>query len=135
MITKQELEEKIAKGKSVWCIYQDEKEVDILPINKSMKWKIRENNLIVEEDWFSPIKYLFNSRAEAEHFLHHANISRTEKLPFLTWEELLETCVAVLKNSKLVNGKVDFETYCKQSTAMEIKKYDDKIKGKTILIS
>ncbi len=25
-----------------------------------------------------------------EHYLHHANVTRTEHLPFLTWEEFLE---------------------------------------------
>ena len=25
-----------------------------------------------------------------EHYLHHANVTRTETLPFLTWEEFLE---------------------------------------------
>ena len=25
-----------------------------------------------------------------EHYLHHANITRTEQLPFLTWEEFLK---------------------------------------------
>ena len=30
---------------------------------------------------------IFKTTAEAEHYLHHANVTRTETLPFLTWEE------------------------------------------------
>ena len=33
-----------------------------------------------------PIKALYKSQAEAEHYLNHANITRIETLPFLTWE-------------------------------------------------
>ena len=43
--------------------------------------------LVVNNDWYYPLKYLFKTKAEAEHYLHHANITRTETLPFLTWEE------------------------------------------------
>lgn len=34
-----------------------------------------------------PFDRIFTTRRQAEHYLHHANISRTEQLPFLTWEE------------------------------------------------
>lgn len=36
------------------------------------------------------INKLFKTKAEAEHYLRHANITRTEQLPFLTWEEFLK---------------------------------------------
>ena len=38
----------------------------------------------------SNIKDVFKTKTEAEHYLHHADITRTEQLPFVTWEEFLE---------------------------------------------
>ena len=47
-----------------------------------------------EDDWdnylVAKITEIFKTKAEAEHYLHHANVTRTETLPFLTWEEFLE---------------------------------------------
>ena len=47
-----------------------------------------------EDDWdnylVAKITEIFKTKAEAEHYLHHANVTRTETLPFLTWEEFKE---------------------------------------------
>lgn len=56
-----------------------------------------------------------------EHYLHHANIERVEKLPFLTWEEFLEKeCV------KFNNGKEGFSLYISYINCdhIRISKYD-----------
>lgn len=85
-MTKQELEKAIENGESVWCYYVAEKEVEELFVG-SNKYKIENDELIIQNDWYYPLKYLFKTKAEAEHYLHHANITRTETLPFLSWEE------------------------------------------------
>lgn len=47
-----------------------------------------------EDDWnnypVETITNIYKTKSEAEHYLHHANISRIEHLPFLTWEEFKE---------------------------------------------
>ncbi len=37
--------------------------------------------------FYLSFKDVYRTKAEAENYLHHANITRTETLPFLTWEE------------------------------------------------
>ena len=83
-MTKTELEEKIKNGESVWA-YDDllhrvipykANEIAITGINTNMP--------------AYELKDLFATKQQAEHYLHHANVTRTEQLPFLTWEEFLE---------------------------------------------
>lgn len=83
-MTKQELEKAIEKGESVWA-YDDllhrvipykANEIAITGINTNMP--------------AYELKDLFATKQQAEHYLHHANITRTEQLPFLTWEEFKE---------------------------------------------
>lgn len=85
-MSKEELLKSIENGESVWCYYVNEKEVEELQI-PTHRYKIENDELIIQNDWYYPLKYLFKSKAEAEHYLHHANITRIETLPFLTWEE------------------------------------------------
>ena len=83
-MNKTELEEKIKNGESVWA-YDDllhrvipykANEIAITGINTNMP--------------AYELKDLFATKQQAEHYLHHANITRTEILPFLTWEEFLK---------------------------------------------
>ena len=83
-MTKQELEKAIENGESVWA-YDDllhrvipykANEIAITGINTNMP--------------AYELKDLFATKQQAEHYLHHANVERVEKLPFLTWEEFLE---------------------------------------------
>ena len=83
-MTQQEIEEAIKNGESVWA-YDDllhrvipykANEIAITGINTNMP--------------AYELKDLFATKQQAEHYLHHANITRTEQLPFLTWEEFLE---------------------------------------------
>ena len=94
-MTKTELEEAIKNRESVWCLYQSHKEIELLHFYKENTYKFEEVNyigggtelcLVINYDWYYPLKYLFKTKAEAEHYLHHANVTRTEQLPFLTWE-------------------------------------------------
>lgn len=81
---REEIEKAIDNGESVWA-YDDllhrvipykANEIAITGINTNMP--------------AYELKDLFATKQQAEHYLHHANITRTEQLPFLTWEEFLE---------------------------------------------
>lgn len=80
-MTKQELEKAIENGENVWA-YDDllhrvipykANEIAITGINTNMP--------------AYELKDLFATKQQAEHYLYHANVSRIEHLPFLTWEE------------------------------------------------
>ncbi len=98
-MTREEIKKAIENGEMVWCLYQAHKEIEGLYLSKDNKYKFESENsldgkkevsLIINYDWYYPLKYLFKTKAEAEHYLHHANVERVEKLPFLTWEEFNE---------------------------------------------
>lgn len=92
-MTRKEIEKAIEKGEDVWCIF----------LNEGYEIKIKNHtnrfiNTNGNEEMYNytdengtdrcfPIKALYKTKAEAEHYLRHANITRTETLPFLTWEE------------------------------------------------
>ena len=108
-MNKTELEEKIKNGESVWGLYQSHKEIEEMYFSKENKYKFMDVKyidggtelcLVVNNDWYYPLKYLFRTKAEAEHYLHHANITRTVQLPFLTWEEFLEKEVIIFTTKK-----------------------------------
>ena len=87
-MTKQEIEKAIENGESVWGIYK--KTNRICEIKSSEINKIHSYTITWGKEYYCYIKDLFKTKAEAEHYLHHANITRTEQLPFLTWEEFKE---------------------------------------------
>ena len=81
-MTKQEIEQAIKNGESVWA-YDDllhrvipykANEIAITGINTNMP--------------AYELKDLFATKQQAEHYLHHANITRTEQLPFYTFSEI-----------------------------------------------
>ena len=80
-MTQQEIKKAIKNGESVWA-YDDllhrvipykANEIAITGINTNMP--------------AYELNDLFATKQQAEHYLHHANVTRTETLPFLTWEE------------------------------------------------
>ena len=92
---REEIEQAIEKGESVWYIVNNElAEIDL----SCNLHEIKDNELLTwydknSKDYYThriKLEDLYKSQAEAEHYLHHANITRTEQLPFLTWEEFLE---------------------------------------------
>ena len=87
-MTKQEIERAIKNGESVWCVYKDQS--NIYEIKAVEIEKVLSNTFLWGKEYYSNIKDVFKTKAEAEHYLHHANISRTEQLPFITWEEFLK---------------------------------------------
>ena len=94
-MTKQEIEQAIENGESVWYIVNN----GLAEIDLGCNFhEIKDNELLTWYDKYSKDYYthrtkledLYKTKAEAEHYLHHANITRTEQLPFLTWEEFCE---------------------------------------------
>ena len=96
LMTKQEIKKAIENGESVWVNGIEHKldkyyfvaEYNNEPVLYLMTCGYE------EDDWdnylVAKITEIFKTKAEAEHYLHHANVSRTETLPFLTWEEFLK---------------------------------------------
>ena len=84
-MTKQEIEQAIENGKSVWCVYKDAS--NIYETKAVEIEKVLNDTFLWGKEYYANIKDVFKTKAEAEHYLHHANVTRTETLPFLTWEE------------------------------------------------
>ena len=101
-ISKLELEKAIKNGESVWVNGIEHKldkyyfvaEYNNEPVLYLMTCGYE------EDDWdnylVAKITEIFKTKAEAEHYLHHANVTRTETLPFLTWEEFNKNFRAIL---------------------------------------
>ena len=91
-MNKTELEKAIKNGESVWCVRGKKIErikfKDNIPYfdNYKVENKIEDENGIHYE--YYAIKDLYKTKAEAEHYLHHANVTRTEQLPFYTFGEI-----------------------------------------------
>lgn len=92
-MTKQEIKKAIKNGESVWCVYKDT--FSIYEIKAVEIEKVLNDTFLWGKEYYANIKDVFKTKAEAEHYLHHKDVSRTETLPFLTWEEF--------KNGKSVN--------------------------------
>ena len=81
---KSEIEQAIENGDNVWVVDKKLKRVipyyaDSVIINGFNTFPASLSGYKLED--------IYKTKAEAEHYLHHANISRVERLPFLTWEE------------------------------------------------
>ena len=85
-MTKQEIDQAIKNGESVWCVYKDQS--NIYEIKAVEIEKVLSNTFLWGKEYYSNIKDVFKTKAEAEHYLHHANITRTEQLPFYTFSEI-----------------------------------------------
>ena len=94
---KKEIEKAVEKGESAWVVFNQYshendsvKEIDFTKVE----------GVELHNDYFQYFygknlcghryELIFKTKAEAEHYLRHANITRTEQLPFITWEEFLE---------------------------------------------
>lgn len=96
-MTKQEILKAIENGESVWYVDNCNDKIWEIDLNKKYKPEIYLDQILYvyqnTNDRFKQelfIEKIFKTKAEAEHYLHHANVERVEKLPFLTWEEFLE---------------------------------------------
>lgn len=86
-MTKKELEKAFKNGESVWTIYKGQS--NVYEIKSNNIEKVFNDTFLWGKEYYSNIKDVYKTQAEAEHYLNHANISRTETLPFLTWDEFL----------------------------------------------
>ena len=96
-MTKQEIEKAIENGESVWYADNCNEKVWEINLNEKYKPEIYLDQILYVyqniDDRFKQelfIEYIYKTKAKAEHYLHHANIKRTETLPFLTWKEFDE---------------------------------------------
>lgn len=87
-MTREELEKAIKNGESVWTIYKGQS--NAYEIKSNNIEKVLNDTFLWGKEYYANIKDVYKTKAEAEHYLHHANITRTETLPFLTWEEFVE---------------------------------------------
>lgn len=92
-MTKTELEKAIENGESVWVNgieHKLDKYYFVAEYNNEPTLYLMTCGY-EEDDWnnyaVETITNIYKTKAEAEHYLHHANITRTETLPFVTWEE------------------------------------------------
>lgn len=93
-MTREEIEKAINKGESVWFADKCNEKVWEIDLNKKYKPEIYLDQILYvyqnindrfKQEFF--IEDIYKTKAKAEHYLNHANITRTEELPFLTWEE------------------------------------------------
>ena len=86
---REELEKAIENGESVWgiCFKTTIYELKAKNIQKISKGEIEYFDK--DKDFYLEVNLIdiYKTKAKAEHYLHHADVTRTEKLPFLTWEE------------------------------------------------
>lgn len=94
-MNKTELENAIKNGESVWVNgieHKLDKYYFVAEYNNEPTLYLMTCGY-EEDDWNNyPVETIINiykTKAEAEHYLHHANVERVERLPFLTWEEFL----------------------------------------------
>lgn len=94
-MTKQELEKAIENKDTIWYIdslYDTPKDMllhGIYEINSYIYEDVGRVYYLkdVERNSYYRMDYMFKTQAQAKHYSYRSNISRTEHLPFLTWEE------------------------------------------------
>lgn len=85
-MTKQEIEKTLENGEDVWAIVKNHTTILPYKANLLIIEGVNDNGYIGNKAFYKTTD-LFETKAKAEHYLHHANVTRTEQLPFLTWEE------------------------------------------------
>ena len=97
-MTREEIKKAIKNGESVWYLKgRTIKQIDLK--NTHPIFNGYQIDIMIEDEngWhteFYGIENLYKTKAEAEHYLRHANVTRTETLPFLTWEEFTSDIMA-----------------------------------------
>ena len=91
-MNKTELEEAIKNGESVWEYRNYEiREINLKTMYPEMLNEYQLSYIVENNEnatmYFTSIEDLYKTKAEAEHYLNHANVKRVEQLPFVTWEE------------------------------------------------
>lgn len=102
-MTKTELEEKIKNGESVWVAHRNAvlelcPDMSVKISNSDMPdvamttFEVDNGGIVIKgktqwTDLFFHYDDISKNKAVAEHYAFHKNVTRTETLPFLTWEE------------------------------------------------
>lgn len=97
-MTKQELEKAIENKDTIWYIdflYDTPKDMllnGIYEVNSCICEDVGRVYYLkdVERNSYYRMDYIFKTQAQAKHYSYRSNITRTETLPFLTWEEFLK---------------------------------------------
>lgn len=88
-MTRQEIEKAIKNGESVWCLYCNEVyEIKATNIQKINKGEIEYFDKTKDFYLRANLLDIYKTQVEAEHYLNHANVTRTEQLPFYTFSEI-----------------------------------------------
>lgn len=105
-MTKQELEKAIENGESVWVAHRNAvlelcPDMSVKISNSDMPdvamttFEVDNGGIVIKRktqwtDLFFHYEDISKNKAVAEHYAFHKNVTRTETLPFLTWEEFDE---------------------------------------------
>ena len=94
-MTREEIKKAIENGDSVWVVTNEPEILDFKKINKR-DIHLEDGQLEIDTYYgelssdIYQFEEVFKTKSEAEHYFWHANVTRTEHLPFLTWEEFLK---------------------------------------------
>ena len=119
-MTKQEIEKAIENGESVWVANKYCYPYKVKLTNKHYVGVINDIKCLMlafqneDDELIDYLEYIFETKEKAQHYHDHSNITRTEQLPFLTWEEFLE--------EKAISFK-DYEDYNVYLLLSKSKKY------------
>lgn len=102
-MTKQEIEKAIKNGESVWVAHRNAvlelcPDMSVKISNSDMPdvamttFEVDNGGIVIKRktqwtDLFFHYDDISKNKAVAEHYAFHKNVTRTETLPFLTWEE------------------------------------------------
>ena len=102
-MTKQEIESAIENGESVWVAHRNAvlelcPDMSVKISNSDMPdvamttFEVYNGGIVIKRktqwtDLFFHYDDISKNKAVAEHYAFHKNVTRTETLPFLTWEE------------------------------------------------
>ena len=95
-MTQQEIKKAIKNGESVWVANKYCYPYKVKLTNKHYVGVINDIKCLMlafqneDDELIDYLEYIFETKEKAQHYHDHANISRIEHLPFLTWEEFLE---------------------------------------------
>lgn len=105
-MTKQEIEQAIENGKSVWVAHRNAvlelcPDMSVKISNSDMPdvcmttFEVDNGGIVIKRktqwtDLFFYYEDISKNKTAAEHYAFHKNVTRTETLPFLTWEEFLK---------------------------------------------
>ena len=106
LMTKQEIEQAIKNGENVWVAHRNAvlelcPDMSVKISNSDMPdvamttFEVDNGGIVIKgktqwTDLFFHYDDISKNKAVAEHYAFHKNVTRTETLPFLTWEEFLK---------------------------------------------